>query len=172
VAISIIRHIIAFILLAGLQVLVLNSLDISSYVNPQVYILFLLLLPVNTEIWFCLLAGFVSGGIVDGLSNTNGIHAFAGTALGYFRYFYIKYSLDKEEIERGMSPNLKNMPPTWHFFYILISSLLYHWLIYFMEAFTFSGLGDLTLKSISSGIIATFLLLLIGFLFSRKTTNV
>ena len=171
-AISIIRHIIAFILLAGLQVLVLNSLDISSYVNPQVYILFLLLLPVNTEIWFCLLAGFVSGGIVDGLSNTNGIHAFAGTALGYFRYFYIKYSLDKEEIERGMSPNLKNMPPTWHFFYILISSLLYHWLNYFMEAFTFSGLGDLTLKSISSGIIATFLMLLIGFLFSRKTTNV
>lgn len=171
-AISILRHIFAFILLAGLQVLILNGLDISSYINPQVFILFLLLLPVNTEIWFCLIAGFISGSIVDGLSNTNGIHAFAGTALGYFRFFYIKFSLDKEEIERGMSPNLKNMSISWHFFYLLICSLIYHWIVFFMEAFTFTGLGALTLKSVTSAIIATFIMLLIGFLFSRKTTNV
>ena len=171
-AISILKHIIAFILLAGLQVLVLNGLDINSYINPQVCILFLLLLPVNSEIWFCLIAGFFSGAIVDGLSNTSGIHAFAGTALGYFRYFYIKFSLDKEEIERGMSPNIKNMPTSWHFFYLLICSLIYHWVVFFLEAFTFTGLSLLTLKSLSSAIIATFIMLLIGFLFSRKTTNV
>jgi hypothetical protein len=172
VAISIIRNIFSFLLLAGLQVLILNGLDISSYVNPQVFILFLLLLPVNTDIWFCLIAGFVSGAIVDGLGNTYGIHAFAGTALGYFRYFYIKYSLDKQEIEKDLPPNLKNMPTSWHFFYLLICSLIYHWLVFFLEAFTFVGLGSTSLKAISSGLIATFVMLLIGFLFSRKTTNV
>lgn len=171
-AISIIRHIIAFILLASLQVLILNGLDISGYINPQVFILFLLLLPVNTDIWFCLLAGFISGGLVDGMANTYGIHAFAGTALGYFRYFYIKYSLDKEEIERDMTPNLRNMPVSWHFFYLLICSLLYHIMVFFLEAFTFTGLGATALKAMSSGLIATFIMLLIGFLFSRKTTNV
>ncbi len=171
-AISIIRHILSFILLAGLQVFILNGLDINSYINPQVFILFLLLLPVNTDIWFCLIAGFVSGGLIDGLGNTYGIHAFAGTALGYFRFFYIKYSLDKEEIERGMTPNLRNMPASWHFFYLLICSLLYHLLVFFLEAFAFTGLGLLSLKALSSGLIATFIMLLIGFLFSRKTTNV
>ena len=171
-AISIIRNIFAFILLAGLQVFVLNNLDVSSYTNPQVFILFLLLLPVNTEIWFCLIAGFASGALVDGLAGTNGIHAFAGTALGYFRFFYIKYSLDKEEIERDMPPNLRNMPAGWHFFYLLICSLLYHWVVFFLEAFRLSGFLSLTGKAAVSGIIATFIMLLIGFLFSRKTTNV
>ncbi len=171
-AISILRHIIAFILLASLQVLILNGLDINSYINPQVYILFLLLLPVNTDIWFSILAGFIGGAMVDGLSNTYGIHAFAGTALGYFRYFYIKFSLDKEVIERGMSPNLKNMPTSWHFFYLAICTLLYHWIVFFMESFTFTGIGSLTLKSVTSGLIATLIMLLIGLLFSRKTTNV
>ncbi|MFM9946233.1 MAG: hypothetical protein ACKVQB_13465 [Bacteroidia bacterium] len=155
-----------------MQVLVLNGLDISSYANPQVFILFLLLLPVNTDIWFCLIAGFVSGGLVDGLANSYGIHAFAGTALGFFRYFYIKYSLDKEAIERGMTPNLRNMPASWHLFYLLICSLLYHLLVFFLEAFTFNGLMTTSLKALSSGLIATFIMFLIGFLFSRKTTNV
>ncbi len=159
-------------MLAGLQVLILNGLDINSYVNPQVFILFLLLLPVNTEIWICILLGFITGGIVDGLANTYGIHAFAGTALGYFRYFYIKYTLDKEEIERDMTPNIRNMPRSWHLFYILISTILYHCLVFFLESFTFTGLGSLTLKAFSSGLIAVGIMLLVGFLFSRKTTNV
>ena len=150
----------------------LNNLDVSSYLNPQVFILFLLLLPVNTDIWFCLIAGFVGGGLVDGLAETNGIHAFSCTALGYFRFFYIKYSLDKEEIERGMSPNIRNMPTTWHFFYLLICTLIYHLIVFFMEAFTFKGLLNMSAKAMVSGLLATFIMLLIGFLFSRKTTNV
>ena len=171
-AISILRHILSFLLLAGLQILILNGLDISSFANPQVFIMFLLLLPVSTEIWFCILTGFLSGALVDGLANTNGIHAFAGTAIGFFRFFYIKYSLDKQEIEKNMTPNLRNMPFSWHFIYILICSLIYHWIVFFMESFTFVGIGLLTIKALSSGLIATFIMLLLGFLFSRKTTNV
>ena len=170
--ISIIRHIISFILLGSFQVFVLNNLDISSYFNIQLFIMFLLLLPINTDIWLCITAGFVSGAIIDGLSNTYGIHAFCGTALGYFRYFYIKYSLDKEEIERGMTPNLRNISFTWHLIYILICSLFYHWLMYFMEAFQFSDFWANTLKATTSGISATVLIVLTGFIFSRKTTNV
>jgi rod shape-determining protein MreD len=172
VAISLIKHFLSFIFLAGLQILILNGLDISSFANPQVFIMFILLFPVNTEIWLCILSGFISGALIDGLANTNGIHAFAGTAIGFFRFFYIKYSLDKQEIEKNMTPNLRNMPFSWHFFYILICSLIYHWIVFFMEAFTFVGIGLLTLKALSSGIIATFIILLLGFLFSRKTTNV
>ena len=170
--ISILRHLFSFILLAGLQVFVLNNLNINSFVNPQVFILFLLLLPVNADIWLCLIAGFVSGAVVDGLAITNGIHAFSGTALGYFRYFYIKYSLDKEVIERGMNPNIRNMPTLWHVTYLVFSSLFYHWIVFFMEAFRLSDLGLTSTRAMVSGIIAAGLMILIGFLFSRKTTNV
>lgn len=171
-AISILRHILSFILLTGFQVFILNNLDISGYFNPQVFILFLLLLPVNTDLWICLLIGFLGGTLVDGLAGTYGIHAFSCTALGYYRFFYIKYSLDKEEIERGMTPNLRNLPVTWHFFYLLISSLIYHGIAFFMEAFKFSGLIVLAGKAFVSGIVAALIMLLIGFVFSRKTTNV
>lgn len=170
--INIIRHIFSFLLLGSFQVFVLNNLDISSYFNIQIFIMFLLLLPINTEIWLCITAGFISGGIIDGLSNTYGIHAFCGTALGYFRFFYIKYSLDKEEIERGMSPNLRNISFVWHVIYILICSLFYHWLMYVLEAFQFKGLLLNSIKAFTSGVSATILIIITGFIFSRKTTNV
>lgn len=160
------------ILLAGFQVFVLNNLNMSGFFNPQIFILFILLLPVNTEIWLCLLAGFVSGAILDGLAVSYGIYAFCGTALGYFRYFYIKFSLDKEVIERGMAPNIKNMSLEWHLTYLLICSILYHWLAFTIEAFRFNNMLQISLKAVVSGVIATVLMALTGFLFSRKTTNV
>ncbi|MCB9251831.1 MAG: rod shape-determining protein MreD [Flavobacteriales bacterium] len=170
--INIIRHIISFILLALLQVFVLNNVNINGFINPQVFIMFLLLLPINAEIWLCLIAGFVSGAIMDGLSNTYGIHAFSGTALGYFRYYYIKYSLDKETIEKAVSPNIRNINFGWHLLYLGICSVFYHWLAFLMESFTFAGITIMSQKALISGLLAAFLMILIGFIFSKKTTNV
>ena len=39
-----------FIFLIGLQVVLLNHIQWSGYVNPYVYILFILMLPVETPI--------------------------------------------------------------------------------------------------------------------------
>ena len=51
----ILKNIISFILIVSLQVLILNNVLFMGYINPYVYILFLLTLPFNTKKWLNLL---------------------------------------------------------------------------------------------------------------------
>ena len=60
-----VRNIGRFIVLVLFQVLVLNNIQFSGYVNPFMYVLFILLLPFETPRWLLLLSGFLLGLSVD-----------------------------------------------------------------------------------------------------------
>ena len=53
---SILRFGLIFILLILLQVLFFNNIQFSGYVNPYVYIMFILLLPVEIPSWLIAVA--------------------------------------------------------------------------------------------------------------------
>ena len=46
-----VRNIIRFVFLVLLQVLILNNIQFSGYINPYFYIYFILLLPFDTPRW-------------------------------------------------------------------------------------------------------------------------
>ena len=77
---SILRFGLIFILLILLQVLLFNNIQFSGYINPYVYILFILLLPVEIPAWILLLLSFAAGGIIDFFSGSPGMHASAYSA--------------------------------------------------------------------------------------------
>ena len=74
---SLLQNIFSFIVLIVLQVLVLNNVQFLGFLNPYIYILFILSLPVKFPRWITLILGFVLGLIIDVFSNTIGTHAFA-----------------------------------------------------------------------------------------------
>ena len=74
---SLLQNIFSFIVLILLQVLVLNNVQFLGFLNPYIYILFILSLPVKFPRWITLILGFVLGLIIDVFSNTIGTHAFA-----------------------------------------------------------------------------------------------
>ena len=78
------RYILIFILLLLIQLLVLNNINLGGYINPYVYLLFILLLPYGTPRWVLLLVGFFTGLVVDYFSNTLGLHASATLILAFF----------------------------------------------------------------------------------------
>ncbi|MCS5551365.1 MAG: rod shape-determining protein MreD, partial [Gammaproteobacteria bacterium] len=79
------QHIVRFIILVAIQVLVLNNVQISGYLNPYVYILFIMLLPPKLPKALVLILAFVMGFTIDIFSDSYGIHTAASVLLAYIR---------------------------------------------------------------------------------------
>jgi len=55
-----IKYAVIFVVLVLIQVLFLNQMQISGYLNPYMYILFVMLLPLSAPRYIVLLSGFFS----------------------------------------------------------------------------------------------------------------
>ena len=82
---TVIQNIIRFVVLVLVQVLVLNHVQFLGFVNPYVYVLFILSLPVRTPRWLTLVLSFGLGMAVDAFADTLGLHAFACVLAGFLR---------------------------------------------------------------------------------------
>jgi len=86
----IINNIIRFILLILMQVLVFNHINLGGYLNPSIYVLFILLLPNDIKPSLLLIVGFFTGLTVDFFTNTPespGLNKLGVT--GFFRYAFV-----------------------------------------------------------------------------------
>ena len=80
-----IQHITRFFILAALQVLILNNIQISGYLSPYVYILFVMLLPAKMPKAIVLGLAFIMGFTMDVFADSYGIHTSATVLLAYIR---------------------------------------------------------------------------------------
>lgn len=74
-----------FVGLVLLQVLVLNHINFLGYINPYLYIIFILALPVDMAHWKVIFMGFLLGLSIDFFGDTGGVHAAACLAIAYVR---------------------------------------------------------------------------------------
>ena len=63
-------QIIRFVVLVLFQVLVVNHIRLGGYVHPYIYLIFIMLLPINIQNWQLLLLGFGLGLTVDLFTGT------------------------------------------------------------------------------------------------------
>lgn len=75
------KYAIMFVSLVLVQVLILNNIQFSGFVNPYVYVLFILLLPFTIPGYLLLGLSFLMGISIDIFSNTLGLHAAASVFL-------------------------------------------------------------------------------------------
>lgn len=133
-----IKNTFLFIALVLLQVLVFSKIRYLGYVNPMVYLLFLILYPYGENKIPFLFAAFLLGLTVDIFSNTGGIHAASAVFIAYVRTGILKIvfgqKLDFQELK------LMQYPFTKVFSYTTIMVVLHHTLFYFLEVFNFNHL--------------------------------
>jgi rod shape-determining protein MreD len=161
------KYILLFVVSVLLQVLFMNNLQFSGYVDPYVYILFLLLLPVGIPTYQLLLLGFLLGFSVDIFSNTFGIHASASVFAAFIRPFVVS-SPNGEEQERWISPTILNTNLAWFLKYAAIMVGAHHFFLFFIEAFSFHNFFYTLLRSVLSSIFSLILIVLSQFIVFRK----
>ena len=155
---TVLQNIFRFVLLVLFQVLVLNNIQFLGYINPYLYILFILALPVQLPRWFLLIMAFVLGLTIDAFSNTIGMHAFATVFVAFFREGIIKLFTN---IEEGNNPT-----PSFHTFgvsayikYVVLMVIIHHTTLFILEAFSFSNFWIMLTKIILSSLVSITLIL-------------
>lgn len=161
-----IKYGIMFISLILVQVLILNQVQFSGFVNPYIYILFILLLPLSTPRYLLLILAFFVGLIVDIFLNSLGVHAAASVFIAYIRPAVIRVISNREE-DRSDYPGLKQNGFTWFLWYVSIMVFLHHTVLFYLEIFSFSHFFITLGRVIVSSFFSIFIIVLSQFLVFR-----
>ncbi|TAE90381.1 MAG: rod shape-determining protein MreD [Bacteroidetes bacterium] len=165
-------YLLKFILVVLLQVLVINSIELNAYINPYIYISFILLLPVTTKPWISLVIAFLCGVVIDTFSSTPGLHIAATVLLAFVRVHYLRLSTTKEDVEGRISPSMSKKGVVWFVFYCFAMTFVHHTFLFFLEIYGFSEFFS-TLLRITLSALVTSMLIIIGQLlfYNIKTVN-
>ncbi len=154
------KNIFRFIVLILIQVLVLNNINLDGYLNPYLYILFILLLPLETPKWLLLISAFLLGLGVDIFMKSIGINAAASVLVAFIRPGLIKYLSTGKDIEPNMQAGIKDFGFKWFFSYSLVMIFVHNFVLYFLDIFSFSEFFT-TLYKVMLGTVFTLLLVII-----------
>ena len=157
-----------FILLVFLQLFVLNHIQFSGFVNPYLYILFIMLLPFEIAGWFMLILGFLLGLVIDIASYNIGYHTIATVFMAYCRFHLLRFIAPRDGYEQGMTPTLPSLGFSWFFRYVSILTLAHHLVLFWVESFRFGDLIQATLRALASSIFTIFLIFICQFLTMRS----
>ena len=156
-----------FVLLVFLQLFVLNNIQFSGFVNPYLYVVFILLLPFEISGWFMLVLGFFSGLLIDVASGTIGYHTIATVFMAYCRYHLLRFIAPHDGYEPGMEPTIPSLGVSWFFKYSAILVLAHHLVLFWVESFRFGDFLPATIRALASSIFTILLIFIYQFLTMR-----
>ena len=155
-------NIFRFVLVLAVQIIIFNNMNFLGYISPFPYILFIILYPVNGNKSGLLIASFFLGLIMDMFSNSGGIHTTACLVLAYFRPFIFKFSFGLSYEYQTIKLNDVLTPE--RFSFILLSVLIHHLILFIFEAFQFSFILDILLRTLLSTVLTLLLSITIIYL--------
>ena len=162
------RNIILFVVLVLLQVGVLNQVQLGGFINPYLYILFIILLPIGTPGWLTLVLSFALGISIDMFCNSPGIHASSTVFAGFMRTFLLASMMPRETTEPTDIPNIRLFGAGWFVKYSLMMVIIHHVFLFLVEAFKFSSLHLILWRALLSIVFTMLLIILSQFLFTRN----
>jgi rod shape-determining protein MreD len=162
---EVLTYVLRFVIFVLIQALILNHMNISGYLNPLLYVMFILLLPFDMSRPLTLVLAFVLGYAVDLFSGTPGMHAAASVLLAFVRPFLIDALSKREDDDADMKPTLRSMGFRWIFSYTAILVLIHHTVFFFIEAFRLTEFWQTLSRSLLSSAMTIVLIILIQFVF-------
>lgn len=160
-----------FIFLIIFQVLILNNVQAGGFINPYLYVLFILMLPIETPGWLMLLLSFSMGLSIDLFENTAGMHASASVFMGFCRLYLLRMISPREGFDRGSKLTIQKFGVAWFLTYAGILVFLHHMALFYLEIFRWSSFFSTFLRVILSSVFTLALIVITQFLFNRVKKN-
>ena len=123
-----------FVLLGLLQVTVLKNLVLGSYASCFIYLLPLLLIPMEASTISLLLAGFFYGLAIDTFYDTPGIHAASSVLVMYLRPAMTRLLTPGGGYHVGTQLSPSELGWGWILSYFIPLILIHHMALFFIEA--------------------------------------
>lgn len=155
-----------FIILVLVQVLIFNHINFLGYINPYIYILFIILFPANNNRTLFVFLAFLLGFCVDMFSDSGGVHAAACVTIAYIRPIFLKFSFGTIYDYQSVKFDQTDFGSKLTYFSALV--FIHHLIMYSLEIFNVSNILFILQKTLFSGIFTIILCLIITTLFSPK----
>ena len=156
--------------LAGIwlaQVVVLNEVELFSFINPYVYPIIVLMLPVETKRAAVLIAAFVLGFSIDLMEQSSGIHAFACSWVGFLRPRLVRLVSTQKGFEFG-ALSLRDMGWQKFLFYAFSGLWIHHYFLFVIDEHSLSGWFFHLLDATYTSIFSLLIIFTVQLLASRK----
>lgn len=162
------RNVLRFIVLVLLQVLVFNNIQINGYINPYIYVLFILLLPFETPGWLILLVSFALGFSIDLFAGTIGIHTSATLFMGFVRPLILTLLSPRDGYDPGTFPRVHYYGPLWFLKYAAILVFTHHLFLFYIEVFRFADFFHTLFRVVLSTLFTLLIVFLSQYVIYRK----
>ncbi len=149
-----------------LQVFVFNNILFLGYINPYVYIAFVIFYPLKKERFLFLFLSFLLGLSIDFFSDSGGINAFSLLFIAYIRLFLVRIIFKKTEQDYLLF-NLQQEPFGKVFNYVITLIVIHHFLLFSLANFSFQNFSSVITNTLYSSIF-TSVLFFIGTYIIRK----
>lgn len=150
------------------QIFVLNNLSISPLVAPMVYVVLLVMMPIESSQWKMLGVGLLLGVLMDITMGTVGLNTLVTLPLAVWRkpLLYAATGLSVVSKEEGV-PSVKRLGIRFHR-YAITMIILHSLLFYFAEWLSFDNFGTLLLRILCSTLCSLVLDYIIVMLFMKR----
>ena len=146
----------------------LNHVNFLNFINPYLYIFFIIYFPLKTNRSIFILIAFFTGLIIDFFSDTHGMHAAACLSIAYFRTYFLKIFFGMAYKHQVVK--FKHLEFKQNFFYLITMIFTHHVILFSLEVFSLDHLNIIFKKTICS-LIFSFILIIIFFEFFIKKSK-
>jgi len=157
------EYILTFVILIFLQELVFDKVNFWGVVNPYVYIMFIIMLPMEMRGWTVLILGFLTGLTIDSLSGSGGLHAIVATWIAFARPTVLNFTAGRDTVQTGGVPTASLLGTSRFLAYTSIMTLLFAIPFFLLEVMSLENI-TITILHILSSSIATVIIIYFGHL--------
>lgn len=168
---DILKNLFRYIVLVLVQVVILNNIQLGGFINPYLYVLFILMLPFDTPVGLVMALSFAMGLTIDMFLNTVGMHAAACVFMGYSRLSVLKLFAPREGFESAVEPSFQNLGYKSYISYAAVMVVLHHLVLFYVEVFRFSEFFQTFFRVILSSIFSLFLIIISQLLLYKSKTK-
>ncbi|WP_438963100.1 hypothetical protein [Nonlabens sp.] len=160
------HNMLRFIGLLLLQIFVMDQVYFLGYICPLVYMLFIVLYPVENNRWSFLLIAFMLGVIVDTFQDTGGAHAAAAVTLAFFRPVLLKLVYGQGYLTKNLK--IIKSPIDRFLLLLALAVLLHHLVLFLLVYFNLSQILQVLQMTLYTGISTLFVAVVLFVLFGLR----
>lgn len=154
------KYILFTLLVLAVQILLLNNIQFSGYLNPYIYVMVIMLLPLSLPQPLVLLVSFFTGLLIDIATGTPGIHSSATLTAGFFRPYLLRYISPGDGYDSSSVPSMSVYGFGWFVKYALWMLLIHHFILFYLEVFRFHDFFRTLLRVLFSSSISLIFVIL------------
>lgn len=161
-------YLVLFLVTVFLQVFLFDNLTIGIYLNPLVYVAFILLLPLSALPVAVLAAGLAMGLTMDFAMGAAGVNTIATLLVAFLRPSVVALVSSRDDVREGGVPSPERMGRRVFLNYLVLLVVIHHAVFFSLEALSWAHLARTVVRTALSSAVSVGFIWLIARLFTAK----